>query len=248
MKGRVLMTANTVHADKKKHRKPGGLQSPDLLVRHPAASVTMIIIGIMIFGILAYFLQKGSLDQWDFDMANRMHTTALASPAWVKNVMLAGYYIGQQGYIATGIILGLYFLFKRFWKEFFMVIVLYIGQGILFLNLTSLFARARPEALPGYEISYPSFPSGHMISSVIMFGLLAYFIVPKISSRAGKAAAILLAVLLVLFIGYSRFFMGAHYITDVIAGTVLGVAWVCLAILSIEMISGKVGKKHEQEK
>ena len=239
------MTANTVHTDGKKHRKPGGLQSPDLLVRHPAASVTMIIIGIMIFGILAYYeLQHGSLDIWDKDVVEHMHAAALSSPAWMKNVMLSGYYIGQHGYIATGVILGLYFLIKRFWKEFFMVVVLYAGQGILFLSLTSLIARPRP-VFPeniGGVISYASFPSGHMISSVIMFGLLAYFIVPKISSRAGKAAAILLAVLLVLFIGYSRFFMGAHYITDVIAGTALGVAWVTFAIMSIEMISGKAVK------
>jgi len=248
LKGRVLMTANTIHTDGKKHRKPGGLQSPDLLMRHPASSVTMIIIGIMIFGILAYFVQQnGSLVKWDLDVVNRMHAAALSSPAWMKNVMLAGYYIGQHGYIATGVIFGLYFLIKRFWKEFFMVIVLYAGQGILFLSLTNLIARPRPTFSEniGSVISYSSFPSGHMISSVIMFGLLAYFLVPKISSRAGKAAAILLAVLLVLFIGYSRFFMGAHYITDVIAGTALGVAWITLAILSIEMISRKAVKENE---
>jgi len=242
------MTANTVHTDRKKHRKPGGLQSPDLLVRHPASSVTMILLGIMIFGILAYFVQQnGSLVMWDLDVVNRMHAAALSSPAWMKNVMLAGYYIGQHGYIATGFILGLYFLIKRFWKEFFTVIVLYAGQGILFLCLTNLIARPRPAFSEniGSVISYASFPSGHMISSVVMFGLLAYFLVPKISSRAGKAAAILLAVLLVLFIGYSRFFMGAHYITDVIAGTALGVAWVSLAILSIEMISRKAVKENE---
>lgn len=248
MKGRVLMAANTVHADRKKHRKSGGLQSPDLLVRHPVLSVIIILLSSMIFGILAYFvLQKGSLVKWDLDAVNRMHASALSSPAWVKNVMLAGYYIGQHGYIATGVIFGLYFLIKRFWKEFFMVIVLYAGQGILFLSLTSLVARPRPvfsENIGGV-ISYASFPSGHMISSVIMFALLAYFIVPRISSRAGKAAAVLLAVLFVVYIGYSRFFMGAHYITDVIAGTALGVAWVTLAVLTIEMISGKVVKKDE---
>jgi len=242
------MTVNTVHTDGKKHRKTGGLQSPDLLMRHPASSVTMIIIGIMIFGILAYFVQQnGSLVKWDLDVVNRMHEAALSSPAWIKNVMLAGYYIGQHGYTATGLILGIYFLIKRFWKEFFMVVVLYAGQGILFLSLTSLIARPRPvfsENIGGV-ISYASFPSGHMLSAVIMFGLMAYFLVPKISSRAGKAAAILLAVLMVLFIGYSRFFMGAHYITDVIAGTVLGVAWATLAIMSIEMISGKVVKENE---
>lgn len=242
------MTVNKVHTDRKRHREPGGLQSPELLVRHPVFGITMILLGSMIFGILAYFvMQKGSLVKWDLDFVNRMHAAALSSPVWMKNVMLAGYYIGQHGYIATGVILGIYFLFKRFWKEFFMVVVLYAGQGILFLSLTSLVARPRPVFSEniGSVISYASFPSGHMISSVIMFGLLAYFLVPKISSRVGKAAAILLALLLVVFIGYSRFFMGAHYITDVIAGTALGVAWVTLAIMSIEMISRRAVKKNE---
>ena len=251
MKGRVFMTANTVHTDRKKHRKSGGMQSPDFLMRHPVFSVTIILLGIMIFGILAYFVvQKGSLVKWDLDVANRMHAVALSSPEWIKNVMLAGDYLGKQGYIATGVILGLYFLIKRFWKELFMVIVLYAGQVILFLSLGNLFARPRPVFTEniGIVISYPSFPSGHMMSAVIMFGLLAYFIVPKISSWAGKAAAILLAVLFVFFIGYSRFFMGAHYITDIIAGTALGVAWVTLVILSIEMISRKVVKENEKEK
>ena len=244
------MTADTFSQDKKKHRKTG-LQSPDLLVRHPVSSVIIILLGSLIFGILAYFvMQNGSLVKWDLDIVNRMYASALSSPAWIKNVMLAGYYIGQQGYIATGVILGLYFLIRRFWKEFFMVIVLYAGQGVLFLSLTSFVARPRPVFSEniGSVIPYPSFPSGHMISSVIMFGLLAYFIVPRISSQAGKAAAILLAVLLVLYIGYSRFFMGAHYITDIIAGAALGVAWVTLTILSIEMINRKAVKKNEQEK
>lgn len=242
------MSANTIHTEKKVHGKQGGLHSPDLLVRHPVLSVIMILLGIIVFGILAYFvMQKGSLVKWDLDFVNRMHKTALSSPAWVKNIMLAGYYIGQHGYIATGVILGLYFLIKRFWKEFFMVVVLYAGQGILFLSLTSLFARPRPVFTEniGGVISYASFPSGHMISSVIMFGLMAYFLVPKISSRAGRAAAILLSVLLVLFIGYSRFFMGAHYITDVIAGAAVGLVWITLTIVSIEKISRKAVKKNE---
>lgn len=244
------MTANTVHTDRKEHRKPGGLQSPDFLMRHPVFSVTIILFSLMIFGILAYFvLQKGSLVKWDLDVVNRMHTVALSSPEWIKNVMLAGDYLGKQGYMVVGVILGLYFLIKRYWKEFFMVIVLYAGQVILFLSLGSLIARSRPVFSEniGSVISYPSFPSGHMMSAVIMFGLLAYFIVPKISSRAGKAAAILLAVFLVFFIGYSRFFMGVHYITDIIAGTALGVAWLTLVIFSIEIISRKVVKENEKQ-
>jgi membrane-associated phospholipid phosphatase len=183
---------NTVHTNRKEHSKIGGLKSPNLLVQHPVFAITIILLSSMIFAILAYFvLRKGSLVKWDFDVANRMHAAALSSPAWIKNVMLSGYYIGQQGYIVVGVILGLYFLIKRFWKEFFMVIVLYAGQGILFLSLTNLIARPRPAFSEniGGVISFASFSSGHMISAVIMFGFTGLFNCAKdnITGRQGSS-------------------------------------------------------------
>jgi len=164
--------------------------------------------------------------------------------------MLAGYYIGMQGYMAIGFFLALYFVFKKFWKEFFMVVILYAGQSILFYCLTKYFARPRPEFIEniGAVIKYPSFPSGHMMSSVICFGLIAYFFVPKISSRFWKAMMIIFSVLMVLFIGYSRFFMGAHYLTDIAAGLAVGVAWTSLVIMLTELSNIKGGHKHVKEK
>jgi membrane-associated phospholipid phosphatase len=227
------------------------LRSPDLLAKQPLIGVIMFLLGSLIFGLLAYYVhQKGSLVQWDTDIGNRMHETALSSPAWIKNIMFAGFYIGLQGYIVIGVLLGLYFLFKKFWKEFFMVAILFAGEGILWYFFTKYFARTRPEFAEriGSVLNYPSFPSGHTISGVICYGLIAYFFVPKISSRFWKAVVIIIAVLMMLYIGYSRFFMGAHYLTDIISGLAAGVAWTSLVMISIELLNKKGDHKYVKEK
>ncbi len=251
MKGRVLMIPTPIQKAKTHVKNLSGHQSPNLLGKHPLIIVMIIILCSLIFGVIAYYVQqKGSLVQWDMAMVNRMHETALNSATWMKNIMVAGFYIGYQGYIVIGILLSLYFIFKKFWKEFFMVMVLYAGQVLLFYSLTQYFARPRPifTIQIGAVIKYSSFPSGHMLSIVICVGLITYFFAPKISSRFWKASLIILAVLMVLFIGYSRFFMGAHYLTDIAAGLAVGVAWTCIAIMLIELLFNKGGYKHDKEK
>jgi undecaprenyl-diphosphatase len=85
----------------------------------------------------------------------------------------------------------------------------------------------------------PGFPSGHSFSAVLCFGLLAYLLAPKMPSRFWKAAVIVAAVLIILFIGFSRIFVGDHYLTDVLAGYGLGIAWAGLVYTSVELISRK---------
>jgi len=244
------MTNNLVQKNLSMNKKSGGLRSTDILIRQPGFFITLILICCLIFGLLAYLISmKGALVQWDIAIVNSMHLTALSSPAWVKGIMISGDYIGKQGFIVVSIILAVYFLIKKFWKEFFMVLITSAAQGLLFLGLTYLFARPRPVFSEniGAVINYFSFPSGHMISSVICFAFLAYFFVPIISSRFWKAVVILSAVLLVLFVGSSRFFMGAHYLTDIVAGTMVGIVWFCIVVMSIERISRKGEKKHVKQ-
>jgi undecaprenyl-diphosphatase len=88
-------------------------------------------------------------------------------------------------------------------------------------------------------VNYPSFPSGHTFSGVLGFGLLAYLLVPKISSYFWKAAMIIFSLLMMVYIGYSRFFMGAHYLTDIVAGYAIGIAWFGLVFTSIELLFKK---------
>jgi len=244
------MISPPIQQAKTNEKISGELRSPGLLAKHPLIGVMLFLLGSLIFGLLAYYVHhNGALAQWDLALVTRVHEMALKSPAWMKNIMLAGFYIGLQGYILLGLLLGLYFLFKKFWEEFFMVAILFAGEGVLWHYYSAYFARMRPEFTDriGSVLHYPSFPSGHTFSAVVGCGLIAYLLVPIISSRFWKAMVIILAVLMVLFISYSRFFMGAHYLTDIVAGLAAGVAWTSLVIMSIELLYKKGDNKHVEK-
>src|SRR6266849_4786846 len=78
-----------------------------------------------------------------------------------------------------------------------------------------------------------SFASCHTIGATLLYGQLALFIVPAIKSWRWRTLTVATATLFVLLVGFSRIALGAHYLTDVLAGIVLGLAWLsfCLVIL-----------------
>jgi undecaprenyl-diphosphatase len=114
--------------------------------------------------------------------------------------------------------------------------------------IIAYFARPRPPEQTGLKITtIPSFPSGHAMSALICYGLLAYLLIPKMPSLLWKWVVGIVALLIVLFDGFSRVFQGNHYLTDVLAGYALGIAWAGLVYTLIEGIFMK-RKKQNVEK
>jgi undecaprenyl-diphosphatase len=242
-----------------KRNTSGESRPPGLLGKKPVIGLIMFIFGLLIFIILAYNLvNQGPLLKWDVPLAEYFHNLALRSSPFVIGIMVVGYYTGLQGMIIFGILLGLYFIFKKLWRELVMVIVALGSSGLIFLLLSHIFNRPRPFTLFDKLIwsgspNIPGFPSGHALSIIICCGLLVYLFLPKIKSYLGKALAIIIAFLVVIFIGFGRLYVGDHYLTDILAGYALGIAWFGLTITSIELLfkryySRKEKKRLENEK
>jgi membrane-associated phospholipid phosphatase len=230
------------------------LRSPGTLGKRPMIGFMMFLIGSMIFIILAYNLvEQGPLLRWDLPLAESFHALALKSPAYVTDIMIAGFYIAWQGLYVVGAVVGLYFLYKRFWRELVMAAVAMGVGGLLFIFLSNAFKRPRPFLLFDKQIwagspNIPGFPSGHTLNIVICCAFLAYILVPKIKSRLGKALAIAIALLVVLYVGFGRLYLGDHYLTDIIAGYAVGFAWFGLACTSVELaFQGYSSRKEKKE-
>ena len=108
------------------------------------------------------------------------------------------------------------------------------GGAIIWSVLIEIFDRVRPTQQVGIVVSDFSFPSGHAISAVICYGFLAYLFIPKMPSLFWKWVVGIAAVLTMSYIGFSRVFLGGHYLTDVVAGYALGLAWAGLVFTLIE--------------
>ncbi|WP_254678041.1 phosphatase PAP2 family protein [Agrococcus sp. SGAir0287] len=121
---------------------------------------------------------------------------------------------------------------RRSWTP----VVLIATTGVVSVLLTIVgkrfIDRVRPprtDAVPPFELS-ESFPSGHTLNAVAIVGVIAYLLILRRSSARARVAIALVAAAYVVVIGFTRVFLGHHWFTDVLAGLVLGVAWLALVI------------------
>jgi membrane-associated phospholipid phosphatase len=213
-----------------------GLRSPGLLAKWPMIGITMLIFGSLVFGALTINLYaKGPLLASDKTIANTLPAIGLKRPSYVKTIMDTGFYVGDQGIIALAILLGIYFIYKRFWQELVMMTVGFAGSTLLFLLLSNLIARPRPPTQIWIIEKIPGFPSGHAIAVIVFYGLMAYLLASKVSSVFWKVVVVAAAIFIMIFVGFTRIFTGGHYLTDVLAGYAVGIAWAGLIYTLIEL-------------
>jgi membrane-associated phospholipid phosphatase len=111
------------------------------------------------------------------------------------------------------------------------------GSVMLLLLLKALFARPRPYVEhPLLLETYYSFPSGHAMEAVVLYGMLAYFAVLALRTWRARAAIVFGTSLLVLLIGFSRLYLGVHYFSDVVAGFAVGGVWLSTCITVMEFL------------
>lgn len=113
-------------------------------------------------------------------------------------------------------------------KEGLLLAVSAFDSAFLTLVLKHIFLRNRPENLRLIEQGGYSFPSGHAMISVCVYGYLLYLVITRIKDKLLRRCLACLLVLLILSIGISRIYVGVHYPTDVMAGYLLGTIEVIL--------------------
>jgi membrane-associated phospholipid phosphatase len=105
------------------------------------------------------------------------------------------------------------------------LIITGVGGLILDPSLKSLVGRLRPVVdLPIASAPGNSFPSGHALGSFVAYGALLLVFLPAMAPRWRKPAIAIVAVLVTL-VGLTRIALGVHFVSDVLAGWLLGALW-----------------------
>jgi undecaprenyl-diphosphatase len=90
--------------------------------------------------------------------------------------------------------------------------------------LKLFFARPRPDVFPPLTVEHSySFPSGHMMAAVSVYGFIALIL----WKRRQRLLA-LMSALLIPVVGFTRIYLGVHYPSDVVGALAVGVAWLFL--------------------
>jgi len=113
-----------------------------------------------------------------------------------------------------------------------LVVVATLGAQGLNVGLKALVERPRPlSADPVFTASGFSFPSGHAMVSAAAYGAALVVLLPVLPVRA-RSAAVVAVTAVVVGLGLSRIALEVHYLSDVVAGHLLGMAWLAVAALT----------------
>lgn len=100
------------------------------------------------------------------------------------------------------------------------------GSGILTSALKHGFERPRPTVIPRLvDAAGFSFPSGHSLTAAVMYLTLAIIACRYVRTPHKRAVLFIISTLVVFLTAASRVYLGVHYPSDVLAGTLLGAAW-----------------------
>lgn len=165
-------------------------------------------------------LRWGPVHRLDLRTDRSLHRTAIDHPGqtrwwrWVSDVLSPT----VLRVLALAAVVLLWLRGRRRTAVFVAVAV--VGAAVFESATKVIVGRGRPVFTdPVAHAAGASFPSGHAMTSLTVFGLVV------ILARHRRREAVAVAVLVVAAVGFSRLALGVHYLSDVLGGWLLGTAW-----------------------
>lgn len=199
---------------------------------HLTIGVAVLVLTAWLFGVIAgEVIEGGPIIAVDLQVANWLHAHAHAAPGLTRAMLFLTHWNSVAGVLAMSALLGCILFRRRL--DYWLLALAVIVPGGMAVNILMKFAFARARPVfdePLVVLHTYSFPSGHASGATLFYGFLACLLVRHIASNGKRAAIIFAAALMVAAVCFSRVYLGAHYMTDVIAGVAEGLAWLAICI------------------
>jgi membrane-associated phospholipid phosphatase len=195
------------------------------------------------FGLIAavVFADEPGTDQ---RLADWLHARA-ADPLtdFVKGVTFLGNFVTL---LAVTLVAAIVLWRRRERIDALFVVLAFAGAQLLSNGLKLAFQRERPFFPdPLATATTYAFPSGHALVSLAVFGGIALVLARHLSTRR-RALLFGAVAVLVIAIGFSRLYLGVHFLSDVLAGYAAGIAWLSLLYAVVLFHDARAGRQYER--
>lgn len=205
------------------------------LARRDPRTVTSSALLVVLAAALAAFghlvedyLTGDPIVRWDVHFARWLHEH---SSGWLVEIFKI-VTLGGNAPVLGAIVVAIGFVLARRGRANDAVLLFFAFAGASVVNalLKLVFHRPRPE-LAFVHLDTYSFPSGHAATSSATFTVMAYLLARGHRSTRARIWIGLGAAVAIALVGFSRLYLGAHYLSDVLAGISFGVAWAAASLL-----------------
>jgi membrane-associated phospholipid phosphatase len=189
--------------------------------------------GAWAFGAIAEEMAEGDTTSQDQSLADWLHGRA-TDP--FTDVFRALTWSGNGAFLVVVVFVAALLLWRRgLVMDALYVVLAFVGAEVITFGMKQGFRRERPFFEdPLATASSFSFPSGHALVSLSVYGSIAIVLARHAPSRRAAVAVLAFAAVWVAAIGFSRLYLGVHFLSDVLAGLAAGAAWLALLYLALE--------------
>jgi membrane-associated phospholipid phosphatase len=187
------------------------------------------------FVVLAAAFRHDPLAAWDADVATWVGTHLPAVVEWGARPF--SWLGGWIGITVLSVVAGVVLLRERAWLDLGFLLAAVLGSQLVVALLKHSFDRPRPDVAPAVPLpSTASFPSGHATAGVAALGAVAVLAAERLPDARARRRLWALTVVAGLAVGASRVLLGVHYLSDVLAGWCLGLAWLAACLLARDLL------------
>jgi undecaprenyl-diphosphatase len=187
-----------------------------------AAGLGVALLALYLFAVVADGVLEKETELLDFAVLAALRE--VQSPA-LDHLAFFVSLLGSELLAVFMVVLVIVFGWQRRWGAAAALLVTVVGAQMLNNVLKDWFERTRPAPVEGLIPAQAfSFPSGHAMVAAAFYVFVGYLAWQILRGRARIVCAAFLVVI-ALLVGLSRLYLGVHYLTDVVAGYVAGIAW-----------------------
>jgi membrane-associated phospholipid phosphatase len=194
--------------------------------------------------LVTHVFEHGALGSWD-------HSVSLwfidhGSNSWNFVTTCVTFAADTLTVAGIAVVVTLILLFRHWGRKAFILATSLAIELSVFITVNAIVARPRPSVrhLGGTPSTY-SFPSGHTAAAIALYGGLAVVISASTTHRSLRVTAWIIAVLLAIVVGVSRIYRGEHYVTDVLAGAIVGIGALSSAVIMFRVVSARTSQNEK---
>jgi membrane-associated phospholipid phosphatase len=199
-------------------------------------AAVLIGAGWLFGGVAEDVLTAAPLVRLDAELAQWLHRHA--SPAVTRFMLSVSSLHGTVAIVSLASLIGVGLARKRAWYWLATLVAAVPGGMLVNVMMKLAFHRARPSFDdPIVTLTSYSFPSGHVAGATLFYGFLLALLASRTSSWLARCALGVLALAMISLVALSRMYLGAHYLSDVLAAFAEGVAWLTLCVVGFHTYS-----------
>nr|WP_221382090.1 phosphatase PAP2 family protein [Actinoplanes polyasparticus] len=207
------------------------------------AGLTAVVLAGLAFGTLLLLVrsQWSPLRRLDQSIATGLNDLIAPHPAVVKVLTTITSAGGRGVLVPLVVMVVLLLLIRRLPRLALYAAVTGLGAAVLDPSLKALVGRVRPVVADPVAVGGGnSFPSGHTLGATIVYGMLALIALPATRGRH-KAWILSVAAAIIVAVGLTRIALGVHFLSDVLAGWMLGLAWISVTAYAFRVWRREAG-------